>query len=248
MVRTRLKRLLGLKNTLLASRVYIGLMLGCAFVFSIELISKTYDVAVGAPEVRLALYTTTPNRFSAVHDINAGFEDGYHGRPHRPDRGPLPELRAGAEEFELAADPREPLLRYREPAAWKRVALLHLGAADSTLSLPWVLLLGAGSWLLWGLLRDVTPETPFTLANARRLGQLGLLVIGLNAAQELAYVLVRALVPAFTTAGLPETLNYYVRLNTENTLPGYATGVMLAIIAVVYRRGVALSQEAELVI
>lgn len=245
---TILKFLGSLKSLLLLSRVFVGIFLFVAFGSLCRLVSKTYDAASGGPEVRLVLYTTTPNLFSAAHDMNAGFEDGFAGRPPRPERGPLPALRAAAVGFELAADPHAPLLRYREPNAWKRVALVHLGAADGYLSLSWVILISAGSWLLWSLLRDVTPETPFTLANARRLRWLGLLIIGLHYAQKLEYVLVRGLVPAFHTPGLPETLNHYVRLNTENTLPGVWTGVMLAIIAVVYRRGVELSQEAELVI
>ena len=244
MVRAKLKHWFRLKNMLLLGRIYVGLFLFGAFVFSIELVGKTYDAASGGPEVRLALHTTTPNLFPAAHDMNAGFEDG----PPRPERGPLPVIKVDAAGFELAADPHEPLLRYREPDARKRVALLYLGATDDSISLPWIVLISAGSWLLWGLLRDVTPEAPFTFANAKRLRWLGLLVIGLYYTQKLEYVLVRSLVPAFHAPGLPETLNHYVRLNTENTLPGVWTGIMLAIIAVVYRRGVELSQEAELVI
>ncbi|AMJ64694.1 DUF2975 domain-containing protein [Hymenobacter sp. PAMC 26628] len=211
------------------------------------MIGKTYEAATGNPEVRLALNTTSPNLFSAAHDMNAGFEDGAAGRPMRPERGPLPALSA-AVGFELAADPHTPLLRYREPNPWKRVALLHLGAADGLFSLSWLVFIGVGSWLLWHLLLDVTPETPFTRANARRLARLALLVLLLGQAQHLAYLALRALVPAFHTPGVAETLNHYVRLNTDDSLPGTWSGVMLAVIAVVYRRGVELSQEAELVI
>ncbi|OGX89170.1 hypothetical protein BEN49_09545 [Hymenobacter coccineus] len=245
---TMLKSLGSLKSFFILSRVLTGIFLFAAFGSLCGLIGKTYDSATGSPEVRLVLYTTTPNLFSAAHDMNAGFEDGFAGRPHRPERGPLPGLRASAESFELAADPNTPLLRYREPNAWKRVALLYLGAADSYLSLSWVILISVGSWLLWGLLRDVTPETPFTRANAQRLVRLVLLVLLLSQAQHLAYLALRALVPAFHAPGVADTLNHYVRLNTDDSIPNPLLGVMLAVIAIVYRRGVELSQEVELVI
>lgn len=248
MLKGKLKHWFGLKSMLLLSRVVVGLLLFGAFIFSIQSIARTYDIATGGPEVRLALSTFSPNFFPALRDTKAGFDDGWHGRPMREDRGPLPALQAATAGFELVADPREPLLRYREPTPWKRVALFYLGASDSLFSLPWLLFLNFGSYLLWRLLRDVTPATPFTFANARRLGQLALLVLGSFIWEKVAYILVRALVPTFRAPGLAETLNHYVSLNTENTLPNVWVGVGLTVIALVYRRGVELSQEAELVI
>ena len=235
-------------HLLLLSRLVVGLLLFSVFMLSIHLIGQTWDVATGGPEVRLALDATTPNLFSAAHSAKAGWEAGGNEKFQRAEWGPLPVMQVSPAGFELAANPYAPLLRYREPNAWKRLTLFYLGASDGLYSLPWLILLSVGGWLVWRLLLDVTPETPFTLANARRLGQLALLVLGLNLVQEAGYVLVRALVPAFHAPGFAETLNHYVRLSTENTLPGYATGIMLAIIAIVYRRGVELSQEAELVI
>lgn len=248
MLKRKLKRWFGLKSMLLVSRVFVGIFLFTAFGSLCQLVSKTYDVASGGPEVRLVLFTTKPNLFPAAHDMNAGFEDGLAGRPRRPERGPLPALRAATTGFELAADPHAPLLRYREPSTYRRLALLYLGAADGYFSLSWVILISMGSWLLWGLLRDATPETPFTHANARRLAQLALLVLLLSQAQYLAYLGLRALVPASHAPGVAETLNHYVRLNTDDNLPSSWVGVMLAIIAAVYRCGVELSQEAKLVI
>ncbi|WP_345056128.1 DUF2975 domain-containing protein [Hymenobacter glaciei] len=123
-----------------------------------------------------------------------------------------------------------------------------MGASNEYQSLAWGAFLAVGSWLLWQLLLDVTPATPFTFTNARRLRGLGLLVLGLDFAQELAYLAVRALVPPFRVPGLTEPLSHYVRLNTETTLPGWEVGLMLLVIAAVYQRGVELSREAELVI
>jgi DNA-binding Xre family transcriptional regulator len=197
-----------LKSLLLLSRLVVGLLLFSTFVFTVQLIGQTYDVATGGPEVRLTLNTFSPNLFPALHDVKAGFDDGRHGRPRRDNLGPLTALQAPATGFELAANPRESLLRYREPTPWKRVTLFYLGASDSLFSLPWLLFLGLGSWLLWRLLLDVTPDTPFTFANARRLGQLALLVLGLSVWEKVAYALVRALVPAFGASGLAETLNH----------------------------------------
>ena len=248
MQKERLKHWFGLKGMLLLSRVVVGMLLFGAFVFSIQAIGRTYDIATGGPEVRLALNTFSPNLFPALHDAKAGFDEGWQGKPLREDRGPLPTLQAATTGFELAANPREPLLRYPEPTPWKRVTLFYLGASDSLFSLPWLLFLAVGSWLLWRLLLDVTPDAPFTFANARRLSQLSLLVLGLSIWEKVAYYLVRALVPTFRAPGLTEILNHYVFLNTENTLPNVWMGIVLAIIAIVYRRGVALSQEAELVI
>ena len=202
-------------------------------------------VAFDNPALQLTLDTTTPNMFSAMHDMQAGWSDGYNYRPARTTR--QPQLAAIAT-FEVMADPQATLLRYYEPSTGRRLALLYLGASSDYQSLAWVVFFGVGSWLLWQLLLDVTPTTPFTFANAQRLRGLGLLVLGLDFAQEMAYLAVRALVPPFRAAGLAEPLSHYVRLSTENTLPGWEVGLILLIIAAVYQRGVELSREAELVI
>ncbi|OGX84789.1 hypothetical protein BEN47_15745 [Hymenobacter lapidarius] len=220
-----------------------------ALVAALILVFKTVDVIAGKPEVRLVLNTTTPNLFPALHDFVAGFYDGAAGKSHRPERGPLPALRAGTSGFEVAADPQAPLLRYEEPSPWKRLVLLYLGASDDYLSLAWVVFFGVVSWLLHRLLQDVKPSTPFTLANAHRLRILGLWILGpIYFGQALSYLALRALIPDFYTPNLAEPLSHYVRLNTEASLPGWEIGLMLLVIAAVYQRGVELSREAELVI
>jgi len=212
------------------------------------LAGRTYDVASApATEVRLRLDTFRPNLFGFWHDTQAGFEDGQQGRAPREQRGPLPALPPSAS-FKLAADPHAPLLRYREASAGKRAGLLALGALDDSLSVPGLVFLGGCSWLLLGLLREVASGTPFTAANARRLGKLALLICGLNLWRYVAYALVWALVPAYHVAELARPLSHYVLLNTDELVPGFEVGFILLIIAAVYQRGVALSQEAELVI
>ena len=219
-----------------------------AFLVSCVFIIRSFDSFTDEQEVSLTLDTDDPNLFSTIHAVKAGYEDGRDDEPMPRRYHQLPKLQTNAAGFELLADPQAPLLRYQEPNPWKRWPLLRLGASDQELSLAWVLYFALGSWLLLQLLLDVTPATPFTFANARRLNGLGLLVLGLDLVQELTYLVVRTLVPAFQTPGLAEPLSHYVRFSTETTLPGLEVGVLLLIIAAVYRRGVELSQEAELVI
>lgn len=238
-----------LKFLFLWSRIVVGFFLLSAFAFSCQLVALTLEIPVGNnTEVRLCLDTQSPNLFSAVHEAKAGFEDGTHSRSHRPRQPPMPRMQANISDFELAADPQTPVLRYHESSPWKRLALLLLGASDNLYSLSLILFVSIGSWQLWRLLLDVTPATPFTLANSRRLAKLALLVLSLGLTQTVSYMAIRALVPIFHAPGLVEPLSHYVHLNTENTLPSYLVGIMLAVISAVYRRGVELSQEAELII
>ncbi|MVN76608.1 DUF2975 domain-containing protein [Hymenobacter sp. HMF4947] len=233
--------------TLRIAQALMWLALLSAGVLTLELAGRTYDVAnAQEAEVRLRLDTFRPNLFRVWHDTQAGFEDGQQGRA-RTQRGPLPALPPTAG-FELAADPHAPLLRYREPSAGKRAGLLALGALDDSLSVAGLVFLAGSSWLLLGLLREVASGRPFTAANGRRLLRLALLLFGLNLWHYVAYILVWALVPAYHVAELAQPLSHYVRLNTDELVPGFEVGFILLIIAAVYQQGVALSQEAELVI
>ena len=236
------------KILLLFSRVIVVFCLFMTFVFACQLLGLTYDALTEDSEVQLNLDTTWPNSFAVFYSGKAGFEDAKHNQPNRMRQSLLPPMLHNAAGFELAADPHKPVLRYKEPNAWKRLALLHLGASDKMFSLSWILFLGIGSWQLWRLLLDVTPATPFTRANSRRLARLALLVLSLSIVQTISYLAIRSLVPTLYSPDLVEPLSHYVSLNTEYTLPGTWVGVMLAVIAAVYRRGVELSQEAELVI
>lgn len=237
-------------NSLLRlSRLLVALFTFSASIATLILVFKTVEVSTGKPEVRLALNTTTPNLFPALRDFVSGFKDGKAGKPLRLSRGPLPAFQAGAKGFEVVANPQAPLLRYEEPSAWKRVALLYLGASDDYMSLAWVVFFGLSCWLLRQLLQDVKPSTPFTLANAHRLRILGLWIIGpVYLGQQVSYLILRALIPNFHAPNLAEPLGHYVRLNTEANLPGWEIGLMILVIAAVYQRGVELSREAELVI
>lgn len=237
-----------LKVLLLLSRIVVGFCLFGTFVFSCQLLGLAFVALTEDTEVRLSLDTAWPNLFSSAYSGKAGYEDSAHNRPNRLRQPHLPLMRASASGFELAADPQTPVLHYHEPNPWKRLTLLLLGASDSLYSLSWILFLGVGSWQLWQLLLDVTPATPFTRVNSRRLARLALLVLSLSIAQHISYLAIRSLVPTFHAPGLVEPLSHYVHLNTAYTLPSTWVGIMLAVIAAVYRRGMELSQEAELVI
>jgi hypothetical protein len=216
---------------------------------ALSLITRTVDAAIN-PQVQLSLHTDRPAAFSFWYEMQAGWEDGSNaaaGRSTYSDQ--LPPLRlVRGQQFELVANSTAPLLRYQERSALKRIALLYLGALPGDLSLPGLLFWIYGSWLLLRLLQDVTPETPFTQANARRLAHLTLLVLGLNLWNYVAQVSMLPLVPAFRAAGVAYSLNQYVQLSPQQLIPGFEVGFMLFVIAAVYRRGVELSLEADFVI
>ncbi|MBC8083526.1 MAG: DUF2975 domain-containing protein [Hymenobacter sp.] len=238
-----------LRTGVLRIGLFLAFLFSLAALFSIfALVVSTFLTADGDPEVRLMLDRDSPNVFSTFYEMKAGWADAK--QPPVPPTKSQPLLVSGRDSahFELTSRTHTPLLRYVERSAWKRVALLHLGALDGIMSLAWIMYFSLGSWLVTLLLLDVTPATPFTYGNARRLRSLGVLVLGLNILQGLGYVVVRALVPAFRAPGLAEPLSHYVRLSTATMLPGWEVGVVLLIIAAVYRRGVELSREAELVI
>lgn len=226
--------------------LFFFLLLG---LFTLPLLfTRTLDVVTTEREIRLEVNTRHPHFFSVFHAVKVGWDDGVKNQPIKPARGPLPSLQAGTTKFELATLPHTKLLRYEEPSAWKRLALLYLGASDNYLSLAWVIFFFVSSWWLWLLLLDVSPATPFSVGNARRLRNLGLLILGLAFLQEAAHVLLRALLPPFRVAGLEEPLSHYIVLNTDVSLPGWEVGFILLIIAAVYQRGVLLHQEAELTV
>ncbi|MDU0369470.1 DUF2975 domain-containing protein [Hymenobacter endophyticus] len=148
--------------------------------------------------------------------------------------------------FDVVVQRNRQVLRYQEPSFGKRLALLWLGASSTTMSVVEALIMFGLALLLWQLLRDVTPATPFTLANARRLRTMMLLVVSWEIWQMLAHMLLLRLVPNFVADG--GTLVQYVVLHGDGHTPGALGIIMLTVIALVYRRGVELQQEAELTV
>jgi hypothetical protein len=150
--------------------------------------------------------------------------------------------------YELLTNTNQQILRYQEPDFGKRLILLWLGASYSTQGLGAAVALSGIIWLLWQLVRGVTPAAPFTQANARRLRWIALLLLGWIVWQEIAHALLPFLLPSFTAHHLPLPLVRYVELNGDAQTPSIWLVSVLAIIALIYRRGVELQQEAELTV
>ena len=238
-----------LRTGMMRAGLFLAFLFSLGALFSVfGLAITTFLVASGDSEVSLMLDRDSPNVFSTVYEIRAGWAAAKQPQKPSANRQQLLVIGRDSARLELTPQTYAPLLRYVEHNAWKRVALLYLGALNGFISLAWVIYFCLSSWLITLLLLDVTPATPFTYGNARRLRSLGIMVLGINILQELGYFLVRELVPAFKAPGLDEPLSHYVRFSTETMMPGWEVGVIFLIIAAVYRRGVELSQEAELVI
>ena len=183
-----------------------------------------------------------------VTELKSGFERGEQTAHAASPKQPPPPAASGKAGFQLVADQERQLLRYRETSSWKRLALLQLGVIYDDMSLGFALYLLLSGVLLYRIVRDVTPETPFTAANARRIRWLGLLLIAADAYQQLVYALLPLLVPSFREAGTGKLLSQYLVLTPRIEYGDWAIGLMLLIIAAVYRRGVDLTREAELTV
>lgn len=233
-------------NAINLGRGFAYVFVAGAVVWAMVFAGKTFNLLVNGPEVKLVLTERAGHRFAPPSSLTKRTETKPSDKPVNPLFSPHD---FKADDFALTAFPETLVVRYNEQNPLKRVALFFLGASEhDVLSLAAVLYFTVGSWLLLKLLVDVKIETPFTLVNAQRLRKLALLVLLLHLAKYPARLAVEALVPAFHAPGIIEPLGHYVRLNTETTLPGAEVGIMLAVIAAVYKRGVELSQEAELTI
>ncbi|UYZ62803.1 DUF2975 domain-containing protein [Hymenobacter weizhouensis] len=211
--------------------------------------------SVPADTMTLRLNLAHPHYYTfegTVRDMKRGWQDAQQDAlavprpaPFTPDSVAPSFNRSG---FELLADTDQQIVRYREPSLWRRVALLWLGASHETMALSTALILTALTWLLWRLLRDVTPATPFTQTNARRLRQMLLLIVGWIVWQQLAHLFLSFLMPAFSLQNLALPVARYVELNGDAQAPEMWMVMVLSVVALMYRRGVELSQEAELTI
>lgn len=198
--------------------------------------------------VTIRLDTSRPRQLTLLGDAITGFEDGASGRPEPSAyRIPTP-YSSRLSGYELHPNRYQQLLRYPEPNPWKRLLLLQLGFTDTYLSFQLFAFLLISSLLLVLITRNVRRHGAFTSANARYIWWLGLLLIGSDAYQVFAYWLVRFVVPPFKAAGLAAPLNRYALLNNTLEYGGWVAGMMLLIIALVYRQGVKLHQEAELTV
>jgi hypothetical protein len=144
-------------------------------------------------------------------------------------------------------------LIYREPNAAKRLALALIGVTNSALgrsSLAAILFAMLTGRLLYLILSDLRLDTPFTDRNARRIRWLALLIISIDLYDFLAVNALRLLVPAFPLSpGSPDKVIRFIVL--DPAVGGFGSwkfGLVLLVIAAVYKRGVAMAREAELTI
>ncbi|WP_162303492.1 DUF2975 domain-containing protein [Hymenobacter sediminis] len=208
-----------------------------------------------ANTVTLQLNLTRPHR-NFIQDIAEGATDGWRagGSGSARVRRPAPFVpdsvapRFNAAGFELLTNTNQQVLRYQERSFGKRLSLLWLGASHTTMGLGAAVALAGIVWQLWLLVRGVTPAAPFTQANARRLRWIALLILGWAVWQEVAHALLLVLLPDFPAPHLPLPLARYVELTGDAQTPNLWAISVLGVIALIYRRGVELQQEAELTV
>jgi hypothetical protein len=142
-------------------------------------------------------------------------------------------------------------LVYRERSYGKLLALNLLGLtnkAQGRSSVPLTLYSMLTALTLYRILHDTRLESPFTEVNARRIRWLGVLMIGIDLYQYLAYAYLRAIVPPLPLPGLGQPVTQYLVLDPATTGGSWKFGLVLLVVAAVYQRGVVMAQEAELTV
>jgi hypothetical protein len=145
------------------------------------------------------------------------------------------------------------MLVYREPSLAKRLSLALLGTMNASLkrtSTPLIFLSMLTGLLLYRILRDLSLDTPFTETNARRIHWIALLMIGIDVYEFVATILLQYLVPNFPLGdGSQDGVRRFVVLDpTTSSFGSWKFGLVLLVIAAVYKRGVEMAREAELTI
>ena len=141
-------------------------------------------------------------------------------------------------------------LIYHEPSSTKRLALALLGVNNSSLgraSLMLLLFAMLSGRLFYHMLQDMRHDTPFTAVNARRIRWLALLVLSLDAYEWVARKALQLLVPAFHYGAGTVTPHIILDPNLGDW-GSWKFGLVLLVVAIVYKRGVEMAHEAELTI
>ncbi|RYU78768.1 DUF2975 domain-containing protein [Hymenobacter persicinus] len=153
--------------------------------------------------------------------------------------------------YQLIPKSEKLALVYREDNFAKRAGLNLLGVmnkAGGRSSLPLVLYSMLTGLLLYRILRGLSLESPFTEENARRIRWLGLLTIGLDVYQYVAYFYLKATIPNINVPGKLYLASQYVILDPAGKIGAWKFGLVLLVIAAVYQRGVEMAREAELTV
>ncbi|PJJ54569.1 DUF2975 domain-containing protein [Hymenobacter chitinivorans] len=153
--------------------------------------------------------------------------------------------------FRLVPKSQKLALVYVERSFGKRVALMilgvnnHSGKRGSVVLVLYSMLTGM---LLYRILTDMSLASPFTEKNARRIRWLGLLMIGVDLYQYVAFRYMLSIVPHFRAPDLQGTVVQYLTLDPAEEIGAWKFGLVLLVIAAVYKRGVIMAQEAELTV
>jgi hypothetical protein len=142
-------------------------------------------------------------------------------------------------------------LVYRERNLGKRLGLLLLGMTNHSAhraSVPLMLYSMLTGLFIYRILHDLHLESPFTEVNARRIRWLGLLMIGIDVYQYLEFLYLRAIVPPLPMPGEQGIVTRYLVLDPGTEFGGWKFGLVLLVVAAVYRRGVMMAREAELTV
>ena len=174
-----------------------------------------------------------------------------HPRRGQVQGATLDSLKAIPGTFRLVPKGQKLALVYVERNFGKRVAMIILGVAnhaDKRGSLPMGLYSMLTGMLLYKILTDMSIESPFTEKNARRIRWLGLLMIGVDLYQYVAFRYMLSIVPHFRAPGLQGNVLQYLTLDPAEETGAWKFGLVLLVIAAVYQRGVVMAQEAELTV
>lgn len=210
--------------------------------------SEIRDAPVDLVTLRLNL--ARPYQYP-LQDIVRGAQEGWRDGTASAQPGavtnPTPQLPTST--YELLPDTTQRLLRYREASWGRRASLYLLGAVPGTMSLATALVLAGIGWLVWLMVRTLRPTAPFSPENTRRIRLLGGLLLGWVVWQQVAHALLIFVVKLPAVAlSTPLPVAHYVYLYDDALVPSLLLLNGFGLLLILYRRGVALQQEAELTV
>lgn len=210
--------------------------------------SEVRDAPVDLITLRLNL--ARPYQYP-LQDIVRGARDGWREGTAsvQPRAVPSPTPQLPASTYELLPDTTQRLLRYREASWGRRASLYLLGAVPGTMSLATALVLMGMGWLAWLIVRNFRLAAPFSTENTLRIRLLGGLLFGWVVWQQVAHALLIFVVKLPTVAlSTPLPAAHYVYLYDDALVPSLLLLNGFGLLLILYRRGVALQQEAELTV
>lgn len=200
--------------------------------------------------VTLRLNLARPHEYPLQYMVR-GAQDGWRAGSASVKQStvtePVPQLSVSA--YELLPDTSQRLLRYREASWGRRASLYLLGAVPGTMSMATALVLAGIGWLAWLMVRNFQLAAPFSPENTRRIRLLGGLLFGWVVWQQVAHMLLIFVIKLPAVAlSTPLPVAHYVYLYDDALVPSLLLLNGFGLLLILYRRGVALQQEAELIV